>query len=331
MKKVFTTSVLFFFVVGVIYFFNKKETVTNLKCEKNIAAFDIGSGTTKLKIAEINMCTKKLVKILSYLTMPVPYTQDLEENNGEFSQKIQDYGTEVIGRYIKAANSFHVSKILGVATSAFRKSTNSNKLIKNWNKKFGTEFRVIDQKEEAIIGYDSVRMNDSQQYAVWDIGGGSMQLVENSDGKPFIYLGNIASVTFKNELMKRLKLNGSSPNPIDRTMFNSAINLSMELFNEELRLNKLKTFTSGMKFVGIGGLHKSLLPENRNSYTFKELEDRATKLIGKTDKEINSKYADTMVTNIALVMGFMRLFEIKEIHVSDVVLSDGLIYQELFY
>ena len=33
--------------------------------------------------------------------------------------------------------------------------------------------------------------------------------------------------------------------------------------------------------------------------------------------------------NIALVMGFMKLFKIDRVEVHDVVLSDGLIYQEL--
>ena len=59
------------------------------------------------------------------------------------------------------------------------------------------------------------------------------------------------------------------------------------------------------------------------------MEERANFYIGKTDTEINSKYSDTMVSNIALVMGFMKLFKIDSVEVQDVVLSDGLIYQEL--
>ena len=61
------------------------------------------------------------------------------------------------------------------------------------------------------------------------------------------------------------------------------------------------------------------------------MKDRARFYIGKNDEEINSKYSDTMVTNIALVIGFMKLFKINEVQVDDVVLSDGLIYQELVY
>jgi len=332
MKKIFLIVGIFITIsFSVFYSLNRDKKPIEVKCDKNLAAFDIGSGTTKLKIVKVNVCEKKFIKVLSYMTMPVPYAQDLKENNGKFSAAIQNYGAEVIGRYVRASKSFNVDKILGVATSAFRKSSNGKELIKKWNKKFSVDFRVIDQREEALIGYDSVRLHDSHEYAVWDIGGGSMQVVENSDGKPFIYLGNIASVTFKNKLMKKLKIDGSSPNPVDRKVFDYAVNLSIELFSEELRVNKLKKFSPGFKFVGIGGLHKSLLPKNQDYYTFENLEERATRFIGKTDAEINSKYSDTMVTNIALIMGFMKLFDISKIHVSDVVLSDGLIYQELIY
>lgn len=300
-------------------------------CIENLAAFDIGSGTTKLKVVEVDKCKKTILKTLSYMTMPISYAQDLNENNGSFSKSIQDYGTKVIERYVRAAKHFNAKKVLGVATSAFRKSSNGKELINKWNKLFDTEFRVIDQKEEAIIGYDSVRLHDSQSYAVWDIGGGSMQIVENTDGRPFIYLGNIASVTFKNKLIEKLKIKKTTPNPMNRAMFDSAINLSMELFNEEIRADKIKPFANGIKFVGIGGLHKSLLPEGKKFYTLSDMEKRAAFYIGKNDKEINNKYSDTMVSNIALIIGFMKLFKINRVDVENVVLSDGLIYQELVY
>ena len=316
---------------AIFYFANISTSSKRIDCTKNVAAFDIGSGTTKLKIVKLNTCKKKVEKILSYMTMPVAYAQNLKENKGSFSKEIQDYGTKVIARFVRAANSFKVTKIMGVATSAFRKSSNGKKLVNIWNKKFGTNFRVIDQREEALIGYDSVRMSNSHNYAVWDIGGGSMQLVENTDGKPFIYLGNIASVTFKNKFLEKNRIKKATPNPVDRLSFDSAVNYSMELFNEEIRLNKLHDFKAGIKFIGIGGLHKSLLPKNKKLYTLEDMKDRARFYIGKTDEEINSKYSDTMVTNIALIIGFMKLFKINEVQVDDVVLSDGLIYQELVY
>ena len=309
----------------------KEENTGAKQCQQNIAAFDIGSGTTKLKIFSTDVCKKIIEKVIIYSTLPVGYSQDLKENNGKFSDDIISYGTSVIDRFIKVAKSFKVTKIIGVATSAFRRSNNGRAVVKGWNDKFGVDFRVIDQKEEALIGYDSVRMHDSQKYAVWDIGGGSMQLVENTDGQPFIYLGNIASVTFKNSLLKKIGIKGTTPNPMSKNSFSQAINLSMELFTDEIKMKKLKSFPRGIKFIGIGGLHKSLLPKGKQGYTLSDMEARAAKYIGKTDAEINSKYSDTMVSNIALVIGFMKIFKISEVQVQDVVLSDGLIYQELHY
>ena len=330
MNKYFLiASILVLTFFGYFYFQKIRSPVEN--CEYRIAAFDIGSGTTKLKIAKIDRCKKKNIEFLTYVTMPVPYAQNMKENNGRFDQAIIDYGTKIISRFIKAAKSLEVKKIVGVATSAFRKSDNGRELIGKWNNDFDVNFRVIDQREEALIGFDSVRMGDAVNYAVWDIGGGSMQIVENTEGKPFIYLGNIASVSFKNEVIKKLNKEGVSPNPMTRLEFISAVNLSMELFNNEISDNKLKNFPRNLKFIGIGGLHKSLLEKGKKGYSYEDLVSRADRFVGMTDQEINSKYSDTMVTNIALVIGFMKLFKIKEVFVEDVVLSDGLIYQDLVY
>lgn len=317
-------------LLGFLYFevFNKPEEKS---CVQKFAAFDIGSGTTKLKIAEVDVCKKKVLDNLIYMTMPVAYAQNLKENNGKFSKSIMEYGTKIMSRFINASKSYNVTQVMGVATSAFRKSSNGRKLIGLWNKKFSTKFRVIEQREEALIGYDSVRMRSNLNYAVWDIGGGSMQLVENAEGKPFVYLGNIASVTFKNEFMKKMRLKGASPNPIDKLGFEAAINLSMELFNEEVRKNKLITFDDDLMFIGIGGLHKSLLPKGKTEYSLNDMIERSKSYINKTDSQINSKYSDTMVTNIALIIGFMKLFKISKVKVMDVVLSDGLIHQKLMY
>lgn len=329
---IFKKTVLIISCFLLIFSCSFKDDEDDLKkCQQNIAAFDIGSGTTKLKIFSADVCKKVVEKVIIYSTLPVGYSQDLKENNGKFSDSIINYGTNVVDRFIKVAKSFNVTKILGVATSAFRRSKNGRDVVKSWNDKFAVDFRVIDQKEEALIGYDSVRMHDSQKYAVWDIGGGSMQLVENTDGQPFIYLGNIASVTFKNLLLKKLNIKGTTPNPMTKDSFAQAVNLSMELFTNEIKLKKLKSFPRGIKFIGIGGLHKSLLPNGKKQYSLSDMEARATKYIGLTDAEINSKYSDTMVSNIALVIGFMKIFKISEVQVLDVVLSDGLIYQDLHY
>ena len=187
MKNIIAVLVLISSFVGGYYYFSQgSKRASSDSCTKIISAFDIGSGTTKLKVAKVNACTRKIIQTITYMTSPVAYAQDLKENNGAYSNKIMVFGTKAMERFLSVAKNFKSDKILGVATSAFRRAANGVDLIKSWNKKFGLNFRVIDQREEALIGYDSVKLNHNEKYAVWDIGGGSMQVVENTDGTPYI-------------------------------------------------------------------------------------------------------------------------------------------------
>ena len=119
-------NILIFWAIGLL------PVVAAAKiCVENRAAFDIGSGTTKLVVAQVNFCHQKVEKILLERNMPVGYQDDLEKSkSGIFSPKIMKEGMEVLKSLKEMALFFKPKKFRAVATSAFRKAQNGSQLVK---------------------------------------------------------------------------------------------------------------------------------------------------------------------------------------------------------
>ena len=120
-------------------------------CTKVISAFDIGSGTTKLKVSKVNACSRKIVETITYMTSPVAYAQDLKEHNGVYSEKIMTYGTKAMEKFLIAAKNFKSDKILGVATSAFRRAKNGVDLINSWNKNLALTLESLIRERKRLL------------------------------------------------------------------------------------------------------------------------------------------------------------------------------------
>ena len=62
------------------------------------AMFDIGSGSTKMVVADVDLHTGK-IKIIYEQEQPVPYKMDLEQStNHRFSEKVCNRGTLVLAK-----------------------------------------------------------------------------------------------------------------------------------------------------------------------------------------------------------------------------------------
>lgn len=320
----------------------KKATASH--CRQNRAAIDLGSGSTKLKVAVVDHCAKKILSILDESKRSVKYADKMED--GRFPDSLENEGLKALEELTAIARKHGVQKIPGVATSAFRKAANGQDFLDTFNGSIdGLNIKVIRNEEEGLIGYRGVGLKVAQPapFVVWDIGGGSMQITAKKDDSNLQYLGKKASVSFKNKVIELRKAldpaapETKSPNPISKELFEESLEW-VETFarNELVDREELKELMSSQKVYGIGGVHKYSIAGQLGSSSWTQESLRhfiETKSLDKSDEQLEPdpkkrKYVTTNVTNLILVLGYMKALDIKSVTALDINLTDTLLLEQ---
>lgn len=308
-------------------------------CIQTNAAFDIGSGTTKMKIAKVDICKHKIIKILFESNRSVEYKQALKESKSNIlEERIIKVGIKKLLELKAEAKQFNPKSYLAVATSAFRTAVNGEKIAKQISKETGIFIKVISQEKEAEIGFVGASLgleSNLENYIVWDIGGGSMQMTTvNSQGKYSIYEGKLASVSFKNHIIEKIQKKNinkvKSPNPISKTEKNIAISYASEFARSTIPADIIaKLKKANTNIIGIGGVHYFSIAKKvsgSENYSLKMLEDQITKNLNRTDSELgDDEYVSTDTVNLILVAGFMKEFGIKEVKTKKINMTNGIL------
>lgn len=303
------------------------------KCIVRKAAFDVGSGATNMKVADVNVCTQKIVHIILEKQEKVDYKDDLQKNGGKFSQQIKQTGYEALKKLKEEAikNKVNEKYLVGVATSAFRDSKNSKQFIKKITDELGLKITVISQEEEGILGFYSALTQVKvpvDEMVVWDIGGGSMQIVTRKNQNFVVFKGDLASVSFKNRVIKEVKKSKAiTPNPLTRTQQIESVkiaNNNAERVNADIK-EKIKNVSG--KVLGIGSVLGISVKNQtgKEKFSSDDLNHALESQSNKTDEMIGGKYASTDVTNLALVEGYMSALGISEVQVVKVNNADGVL------
>lgn len=151
---------------------------------QRIAAFDIGTVTCRLLLAEVR--NGALVELerrcaITNLGVGVDKTGILQEDAiGRVVAKI--------GEYVDIVNSYKTDEhpaipIVAVATSASRDARNSAELVEKLHE-LGVELSVIEGSREAALSFrGAARGYEGENLLVADIGGGSTEVVIGVGGK----------------------------------------------------------------------------------------------------------------------------------------------------
>jgi len=329
-KLLYTRSNL---LVLLVLFLNVScSTFSNKQCIVTRAAFDIGSGSTKMTVAKVDSCEGKLIEILFEDQSAVPYKQNLYSNNNSFSDEVIAHGIKELKELKETAVDIGATEFSALATQAFRDANNGKETLWKLKKESNIDIRVITQELEAKFGYLGAKIkhkfSNKDNILVWDIGGGSMQMTYIEDGIYHHYLGKVASVSFKEKIMERFyKSDDKSPNPLGKVISKKATVLS-RFFAHGNVPKKIKSFIESARVFGIGGVHyysirKQTLKKG-HIYNQPQLRRALKKRSLLSDRKIGGKYAKTDVTNIALVLGFMEALGIRKVETLKVNMSHGL-------
>lgn len=311
-------------------------------CLQTRAGIDMGSGTTKIAVAQVDVCHHRIEKVLYEDQRPVGYNDALSHaSNNQLDVTIEQQGLDALMQLVSHARRYHPQRMTGVATAVFRSANNGQAVIDRFNRQAGVQLSIISQQQEAELGFLSAKaaLDDpqvkDQDLLVWDIGGGSMQMTayrpEQGQTIADVYQGKLASVTLKNFILSVLKNvpTQGSPNPIGS--WRQSVLRFVEFYAGNDVSPQIKQDASTRRVIGIGGVHgfsiKNQLPDKQNRYTLAALTALSKQQVWKGDSELNGDYRATDVSNLLLVEGYMQALKINQVEVVKANLIQGVLLQ----
>lgn len=319
-------------VLFVVSFF----TQVNAEVERR-AAIDIGSGGTKVAIADIDTETNQILQVVLDTSFPVPYQASLDISvDGTFDEETKQLGMKTFKEIKELTDQYGVQKIAAIATSAFRKANNAKSFIAAIQKQTKINVQIIPQREEGEIAFFSALAAgefDPKEVVVWDIGTGSLQMTTmNANEELSVYMGEqMGSVAFKNYIISAIQENDmddtESPNPVSEDDLKTADGYARAFARKAYPIIKQKIQSKG-PIIGIGRLfYHSIRPltSENGVITRSGLRKFIESSLNKTDEELDNPYAHVDVSNCILTLAIMKGLQIHEIIPVETTTTRGLL------
>lgn len=306
------------------------------------AAVDVGSGSTKVTIADVDTMNKKIVSVVFEDSFPVPYQASLESSyDGSFDQATCSLGLKTFLQIKEIAEDLKVQKVSVVATAAFREANNGERFAQQVYADTGFDLKIIPQKEEGVLAFFSgIASSDEnpEDLIVWDIGTGSFQITTmNEGGELAVYMGSVASIPFRNYIIDIIQGKNSdevsTPNPMTEEDIKAADKFARALGRKALPVIKDKVKQTETTLLGIGRLFSnSVGPLSKDSVLVrKDLRNYISQSTGLSDIEMNNPYAHVDVSNAILVLAVMKALHIQEIQIVDTKSTRGMLIYEPYW
>jgi hypothetical protein len=148
------------------------------------AAFDVGSGYTKLLVADVDINRGIIIgKPLVQENRPMRYKIDAQQHpDHKLSEGIQKQGLGLLRELVGVARAHGAVEVAGVGTSVFRKAPNGPAFLEKVRRVLSVNIDVVDQDYETRLGLATGEVLGAPlSAAVWDSGGGSFQIAARGD------------------------------------------------------------------------------------------------------------------------------------------------------
>ncbi len=315
----------------------KKELTILPEKDILVASIDIGTNSTHLLIAEINLDLK---------TFSIKFTDKSTTRLGERDEE-GNLTEESIQRVFKTLKRFKdycqsngVNQIITAATSAVREAPNGRDFIDRVKSAVGIQIELISGFEEARLIYLGVLSGTvfaDESYVIIDIGGGSTELIL-ADKKDAIALtsSRIGAVRLKNDFLSTESISRERANFL-RTFIKGSLEPSVAKI--KARLNKGKAVsmiaTSGTA-ISIGNLILSHLEQPKqkmHGYKFSKENLRIVldKLIKMPISEIkkipslSERRAEIIIPGALILETSMNMLDFNQLTISERALREGLV------
>lgn len=287
------------------------------------AAFDLGSGSLKLLVADVDTDTQHIVKYIYSTAIRVSLSDDLaKSSDGSFSQEIQRQVKAVMNKLTLQAKLHQAQHYIGVATQAFRLAKNGEQLIADVAREQGFLIHLISQEEEGALGFASaveLSRGDPQTAVVWDIGSGSFQVTWKDVQGLNAYMGHFGKTPMRNLIIKDIQGKSlddtSSPNPItaqESALAKNALQAQLDNIPDDLRE---KLHDPATRVYGIGAVHHGNIAHSckQTSYTKQDVEELLKHRFDLDDSHFNVEAPEYWVSDLIFVSAVMTHLEIESV------------------
>lgn len=301
--------------------------ITPLSAEQIRAAFDVGSGQTKMTVAVVDEATGRPQKVLHEEEVVVLVGHDFKKSKtGMLSEAILAELRTVLERYRTIAVGLGAEELAGVATAAFRESKNGGDFIQKLKSEFGIDLKLISQAEEGRLGFlTAVAASGKQASRViaWDSGGASFQISTEGKSGLDVYEGPwgaskvLAAVVEKVQGKDFTVVHTANPASLtDLKALHTLIQKSLKPASTTLQaqLKRLKG-----EVVAIGGpfcpFQMVNLAIGSQTFTKEQVWKAIEELAGKTDQELaRFPEPEMFLPRLTLIHAVMEHFGISRVH-----------------
>lgn len=338
-----------FYLVAVIALFPNFAFAQTPDCGlERRAVYDIGSGSTKLRVADIDTCSNSISRMVFTRHERVGYQAAVEAS----PERRIDPATEARGRSallrlkaeMQAAVQPAPQVTLAVATAAFRTAGNAPEVAERLSEVIDAPIRIISQTEEGQLSFVAAVVTaglNAFSALVWDMGGGSQQFATHNQVFNIRYGAESLVADFMRA--RRAGTLEATPNPLSAEDMAVAIETASEQEKATLQGNVLELrdviSSAHSQVLGVGGVLARSLADQFNrtpgfehvrqahAYTRQDIERLIATRAGLDDTALrlilDDPYYRLHTTNFLMVLGAMRALGIERVRYVDCEMSDG--------
>ena len=139
--------------------------------------FDIGSGTTRCVVADVDVEADAVISIVSAEAVTVSYGLDSAQNeHGELSERAQQRGLQVLTSCARRAADLGATASAALLTGVFRTAPNGGECAARIKRELGLDVGVAAVDDEARLGLPTARAlgGAGSGVVVWQQGSGAI-------------------------------------------------------------------------------------------------------------------------------------------------------------
>lgn len=301
-----------------------------------LAALDIGTNSIRCIVVEADH--KGGYRVLDDEKSTVRLGEDLTRT-GAIAPQAELRALEAVTRFRKLISGLKVSAVEAIATSAMRRASNGQRLLKDLSEALGHEIRVISGVEEAELAMVSAQRNfdmEYKRYAVYDIGGGSLEITTALGSHiEQCYSLDLGAVVMTEQFIKN---DPARPADVEKLQRHVRSQLKKQIDRSKVQLHTL--IGSGGTSTAIGAMAMNALGKSYASiHGYEVLRSEVVHMLAMLTRKdlgerrlvagLNSDRADIIVAGIAVVEELMNFFGANQLLVNERGIREGLIIRAM--